>query len=156
MTKWITLPALVFAVCLPQFALALPPRPNPAMKVTATQSPDPAPVGKEAELKVLVEPPAGFTINRFPGITLKLNKDRSVTPAESTGFVGTKEPPGDEVDPADYGFKKAEPIVLKLTPAAKGKALELEGTLSYTFCDKKSGTCYPGKQAVKIPLRVAG
>jgi hypothetical protein len=146
------LAAAAFAAALaPQAALALKPGPAPDMKLAVVQAPDPLKAGQAGVVRVTVQPPDGITLNRYPGITLTIEKSGGVALEKTEAFVGTKTP---IEDPAEFAFKKIDPLELKVTPARAG-ATELEGTLVFTYCVKASGFCAPAKQKVKIALNAA-
>jgi len=143
--------AALAAAAAPQPAQALKPGPAPEMKLKVTQEPDPLRLGGEGLVRVLVEPPEGITLNRYPGIKLAIEKSTGLTPGASGAFVGTTTPID---DPNEFAFKKIEPLELKVTPTRSGTG-EIEGTLTFTYCVKASGFCAPAKQKVKLPVRAA-
>ncbi|MCU0230442.1 MAG: hypothetical protein MUC67_03575 [Acidobacteria bacterium] len=143
--------AALAAALGPQPGLALKPGPAPEMKLLVTQAPDPLRVGQPGVVRVLVQPPDGITLNRYPGITLTVEKSSGVALARPESFVGTKTP---IEDPAEFAFKKIEPLELPATAQRPGTA-ELEGTLVFTYCVKASGFCAPAKQKVKLAIKTA-
>jgi hypothetical protein len=143
--------AALAAALAPQAALALKPGPAPEMKLLVAQSPDPLKAGQPGVVRVTVQPPDGITLNRYPGVTLTVEKTGGARLEKTEAFVGTKTP---IEDPAEFAFKKIDPLELKLTPAGPGPS-ELEGTLVFTYCVKASGFCAPAKQKVRIALNAA-
>ena len=143
--------AALAAALAPQAALALKPGPAPEMKLAIVQAPDPLRAGQAGVVRVTVQPPEGITLNRYPGITLTIDKTGGVALAKPEAFVGTTTP---IEDPAEFAFKKIDPLELRVTPSRAGSA-ELEGTLVFTYCVKASGFCAPGKQKVKLALNAA-
>jgi hypothetical protein len=143
--------AALAAALAPQAALALKPGPAPEMKLAVVQAPDPLKAGQAGVVQVTVQPPAGITLNRYPGITLTIEKTGGVALEKAETFVGTKTPID---DPAEFAFKKIDPLELKVTPSRAGSA-ELEGTMVFTYCVKASGFCAPARQKVKIALNAA-
>lgn len=149
MRRSILLAAVLVAALAPQPSLALKPGPAPEMKLKITQDPDPLKAGTGGVVRVLIEPPEGITLNRYPGIKLVIEKPGGVSLGSSEAFVGTTTP---IENPDEFAFKKIEPLELKLTPTRAGTA-ELEGTLTFTYCVKASGFCAPAKQKIKVPVR---
>lgn len=143
--------AALVAALAPQAALALKPGPAPEVKLAVVQAPDPLQAGQTGVLRVTVQPPEGISLNRYPGITLAVDKSGSVALEKAEAFVGTKTPID---DPAEFAFEKIDPLELKVTPARAGST-ELEGTLVFTYCVKASGFCAPAKQRVRIAVNAA-
>ena len=153
MTRTI-LAGAVFAAVLAQQGLAAAPEkaklPQVAVKLDLSHVPDPIPVGREATVKIAVTPPPGIALNRYPGITLKLDRSESLRTISNEAFVGSRDP---IEDPDAFAFRRIDPLVLKLTPTRAGA--QLSGTLTFFYCVKASGFCAPGKQTVQLPLRTA-
>ena len=127
----------------------------PELKITVTQTPDPVRLGQVAEVSVALAPPAGITLNRHPGITLRIPKPPpGVSLQSSETFVGVRKP---IENPAEFPFKTIDPLKLKATATAgaSGERI-LEGTLSFVFCVKASGYCAPTQMKTRIPFKVAG
>lgn len=148
--------AALAALALACSSLAAPtyaaPKPAPQLKLTVKQTPDPGKPGQAISVRIELEPPAGIGVNKYPGVTLRITGDAGLTLASTEAFVGTKTPID---DPAQFKFKKVDPLELKVTaPAgAKGQRV-LEGTLKYFYCVNASGFCAPGTMTVKIPVRI--
>ncbi|MBP7149758.1 MAG: hypothetical protein KBD01_19705 [Acidobacteria bacterium] len=149
------LTGLALAAALAQQPLAADPVPSKTkaprveVKLELSQAPDPIPVGREATVKIAVTPPRGIALNQYPGITLKLDRSDALRTASNEAFVGTHEP---IEDPDKFAFRRIDPLVLKVTPTRAGA--ELSGMLTFFYCVKASGFCAPGKQEVRLPLRV--
>lgn len=127
---------------------------TPDLKLTVTQSPDPAQAGREFELSIAIVPPTGITLNQYPGITLKIEKAPGLRLRDAEVFVGVRKP---IEDPAEFPFKTIEPLKLYATPApGVGSPTTLEGTLKFFYCVKASGYCAPGEMKVKIPVKLGG
>ncbi len=152
MRRLLVLLVLVSAVLAPQAAaFGKKPKKAPKMKVELSVAPSPAKAGQPATVEVKVVPPKGIALNRYPGITLKIDKASKLDFASREAFVGTKELPEDL---ADNAFKKPAPLRFEVTPKAAGKR-SFEGELSFFYCVKSSGFCAPGKQKVKLQLPVS-
>jgi hypothetical protein len=143
--------AALAAALAPQAAQALKPGPAPDMKLAVVQAPDPLKAGQAGVVRVTVQPPDGITLNRYPGITLTIEKSGGVALEKTEAFVGTKTP---IEDPSEFAFKKIDPLELRATPTRAGGS-ELEGVMAFTYCVKASGFCAPAKQKVKIALNAA-
>lgn len=151
MRTLIALLTVIAAVCAPQAApYGKTKKKTPVMGIEIQHTPSALKAGAKAELRVVVEPPAGIRLNRYPGITLEIGKARGVKLTSSKAFVGVTEP---IADISKFGFETIDPLVLELVPQKRGH-LVLEGTLKFFYCVKKSGYCAPGKQKIKIPLDV--
>ncbi len=152
MRKFWILPLMLAAAYSPHVFSARGPIKAPELKLTVTQSPDPGRPGQELEVRVAVAPPEGITLNRYPGITLKIDKAPGVALRDKEAFVGVRKPLD---DPAEFPFKSIDPLKLYATPASGvGSRTTLEGTLKFFYCVKKSGYCAPGEMKVKVPVKI--
>ena len=151
MRTLIALLTVIAAVCAPQAApYGKTKKKTPVMGIEIQHTPSGLQNGVKAELRVVVEPPPGIRLNRYPGITLQIDKARGVELNSNTAFVGVTEP---IADVSKFGFETIDPLVLEIVPRRRGH-LMLQGTLKFFYCVKKSGYCAPGKQKIKIPLDV--
>ena len=152
MRRLLVLLVLVSAVLAPQAAaFGKKPKKAPEMKVELSVTPSPAKAGESATLELRIVPPKGIALNRYPGITFKVDKASKLDFASKEAFVGTKELPEDL---ADNAFKKPQPLLFEVTPRAAGNR-SFEGEVSFFYCVKSSGFCAPGKQKVKLQLPVS-
>src|SRR5262245_59345512 len=81
-------------------AVAAPARPD--VKVVITPPRTPVPAGAKAESTLLLAPPQGIKINRFPPVTLKLRAPDGISLDKSEIRQGSDEP---IEDPEDFPFK---------------------------------------------------
>ncbi len=144
---------LVAAVVSPHAWAIGKPEKTPLMKLDVAVEPSPAKPGEAATVKVSIVPPEGIALNRYPGITLRIDKaDRAVL-AANEAFVGSKKP---IKEVSEFAFTTIDPLVLTVTPQPGGGATrQLEGELKFFYCVKASGYCAPGTQAVKLDVPVA-
>ncbi len=124
----------------------------PRLDIKLSQEPPRVAVGETFRLSVRVVPPEGIKLNRFPGITLTIDRAPGLTLDEPTAFVGSKKP---ITDPDKFGFHEIPPLVLrgKVRGGRRGTRT-LRGTLKFFYCVKKSGYCAPGEQDIRLPLAV--
>ncbi len=144
---------LLVAAFGPHDALAARPGGKaPIMTVKSTQTPSTASVGDAIKVRITIEPPKGIELNRYPGITLKLDDVTDFETATQEVFVGTRELPEDI---EKNGFKVVPPLEFFVTAKKGGRGKKaLSATLKYFYCVKSSGYCAPGSQSVHIPLTV--
>lgn len=148
---FILLFVLIAAVSMPHAGPRKKKRVIPVLALNTVQTPADAPAGEAIELLVTVAPPEGIKLNRYPGITLTIEKAKGLKLTNSEAFVGEKKP---LTNPDEFGFKTIDPLKFSLVAKSSGsKQRYLEGTLKFFYCVKKSGYCAPGTQAVKIPVK---
>lgn len=153
MGRSLALVVLIAAVAAPH-ALALgKPENTPVMKLGVTVEPSPARPGEAATVKISIAPPQGIALNRYPGITLRIDKAERTSLEQNEAFVGSKKP---IQDVAQFAFETIDPLVLVVKPEAGGGSTRtLEGELKFFYCVKESGYCAPGTQKVKLDVPVA-
>ncbi|UCF67620.1 MAG: hypothetical protein JSV80_17975 [Acidobacteriota bacterium] len=140
------------AASTPQLA-AKKARKPPTLAVEVTQRPSPARPGESVEVDVAVRPPEGIVLNRFPGLTLELEKIDGLTTDQPSAFAGSREP---IEDASQAYFKKPEPLTFRFVPERSGRSeRKARGTLKFFYCVKASGFCAPGKQQVSVPVKVS-
>ncbi|MDQ7005924.1 MAG: hypothetical protein Q9Q40_01685 [Acidobacteriota bacterium] len=149
MKSWLLVLGLVVAVCAPQAAPGSRKKTAPTMGIRVEQRPAAATVGEPATVQVHVTPPDGIRLNRYPGITLEIDKADALDLSTRKAFVGSTKPINDV---SKFGFETIDPLVLEFVPKAPGEHV-LEGTLKYFYCVKKSGYCAPGQQRVRLPVK---
>jgi hypothetical protein len=136
----------------PQALGAGKPKKPPEMGLEVTVAPDPATVGEKTKVSVVVVPPEGISLNRYPGITLTVLGAKGLALEADQVFVGTKEPPEDL---SKNAFDEVDPLVLTLTPERRGgRSRSIDGKLKFFYCVKKSGYCAPAEQEVRIKVPV--
>ncbi|HHN75396.1 MAG TPA: hypothetical protein ENK10_09235 [Acidobacteria bacterium] len=149
MKSWLLIFGLVVAVCAPQAAPNSKKKAAPTMGVRVEQQPGTASVGQTARIKVHVTPPEGIRLNRYPGVTLEIDKNDGLRLAAKKAFVGSTKPISDV---AKFGFETVDPLLFEVVPTSPGTHV-MEGTLKYFYCVKKSGYCAPGQQRVRLTVK---
>lgn len=146
---------LVFAGAAPQAGEPKfdPKKPDSVnLTVKVEQSPTAVSPGQTADLAIALELPKGIQLNKYPGVTLAVDKAPGFEPIEDKPFAGSREPIED-LD--DFYFETFDPLRLSVTPrAGRAGKRSIDATLSYFYCVKKSGFCAPRKQKVTLNVDV--
>lgn len=150
--------AAVLIVLIAVFAphadtLAKERRPAPKLQIKTSQEPSAAVPGRPVSLDVILTPPEGIVLNRYPGIKLVFESSPGLRPSSPEVFLGSREP---IEDPDRFYFNAGEPLKLEVV-AEKGKKTTrtLRGDLTYFYCVKASGFCAPARQKLELPVKVA-
>ncbi len=116
--------------------------------------PESASAGQEVRVTLQLTPRAGYKLNKYPRISIKVPKIAGVVSA-SSGSVGSKTPPPPEEMEDNY-FKTVDPLVLSLNldPGLKAGKYEIAAKLKYYYCVKASGYCAPMRLDLSIPVTV--
>ena len=146
--------ALILAALAPQAASSGPAkRVAVKLQVETSQEPTPAAPGAETRVSVTVGPPKGVSLNRYPGIRLKIEEAPGLKAKDREAFVGSDEP---VPDPDQAYFGESETLSLRVIPERRGGTMRtIRARLTYFYCVKESGYCAPGKQTVEIPVEVS-
>jgi len=124
------------------------------VKIVVTPPDRPVPAGSHGEASVLLSPPRGIEINRFPPVRLTLQESEGIHLDSKEVRQGSAEPID---DPEDFHFKKLEPLTVGFTvdPTTPAGAARLTGRIKFVYCVASSGYCAPVTRDVAIDLAVA-
>ena len=114
----------------------------------------PARRGSHALTTLVLTPPEGIKINRYPPITLKLTAPKGITLDAAEIKQGSSEP---IEDPDDFPFKTIEPMKIgfKVEPGAALGKTSVKGKVNFVYCVAKSGYCERTTQDVGFDVTVA-
>ncbi|GAB4222142.1 MAG: hypothetical protein Kow0062_18180 [Acidobacteriota bacterium] len=154
MTRPLVVSLVLAAVLSPQAAPAAAGK-DKAPRVTARVAVDPSPArpGEPVRISVRLEPPEGVTLNRYPGITLKIDHVEGLDVASREVFVGTRKP---VTDVEKFAFEKVPPLVVEGVAGAGSRRGLIRGELKYFYCVKKSGFCAPASRPLEITVPIGG
>ena len=152
MMRALTLIVLLAAVIAPHPLLAAGGQDKvPKVATRVTIEPSPARAGQAARIAIQLEPPAGITLNRYPGITFRVTGAEGLSVDVEEVFAGTKKP---ITDISKFAFEKIPALELKVIPKRGTRSGSVRGELKYFYCVKKSGFCAPASQELEITVPV--
>ena len=133
---------------------AAAPAPAEEVKVVVTPPPTPVAQGSHAEATLVLSPPQGIKINRFPPITLKLQAPKGISLDSAELRQGSTEP---LENPEDFPFKTLDPMKIRfaVAPAASPGKARITGKLNFVFCVARSGYCERTTRDVGFDVTVA-
>ncbi len=135
-------------------AAAAPAPAEGEVKVVVTPPPTPVAPGSHAEATLVLSPPQGIKINRFPPVTLKLQAPKGISLDSAELRQGSTEP---LENPEDFPFKTLDPMKIRfaVAPAASPGKARITGKLNFVFCVARSGYCERTTRDVGFDVTVA-
>ena len=124
------------------------------VKVVVTAPAAPLPAGSRGETTLLLTPPNGIHINRYPPVTLKLQAPPGIKLDAPELKQGSPTPID---DPEDFPFKVIEPMKIgfSVDPAAPQGKARVSGKLNFVYCIARSGYCQRTTRDVGFDVTVA-
>lgn len=127
---------------------------EPDVKVVVTAPSGALAPGARGETKVLLSPPSGVHINRYPMVKLKLEAPATIRLDAAELKQGSATP---IENPEDFPFKVIEPLTVgfSVAPDAPAGATRVTGKLSFVYCIARSGYCQRTSRDVGFDVTVA-
>ncbi|MEW5806679.1 MAG: hypothetical protein AB1756_04950 [Acidobacteriota bacterium] len=109
--------------------------------------------GDSGVIIIRLETPKGIKLTRYPQTSIQLSGDSELILEENMAKLGDAKMPDDimknaleKIDPVEFKFRIDEKAARDL--------IQVKASISYFYCETKSGLCAPGNKSINMQIPV--